>query len=123
MEKQKEELKDLLDKVAVACGKTLKTLQQKEADETPWTDDDESMFQLSGAYLTLYERDNLEDSFVQQLLILTAHACTITIQKYEALGRENWDNDDIGLNLLCRCFLSLYKQGIKDETLAKKLTG
>ena len=121
MEKQKE-LKETLDKVAIACGKTLKTLRQKELDEIPWTADDDSMFQLVGAYLTLYERNNLEDPFVQQLLILTTHACTSTIQAYEAMGRKNWDNNDTGLNLLCRCYLSLYKQGIEDGTVARRLT-
>ena len=121
MEKQKE-LKETLNKVAIACGKNIKTLRQKEADETPWTDEDESMFQLSGAYLTLYEENNLQDPFVQQLLHLTAHACTITIQQYEALGRKNWNDEDTGLNLMCRCYLSLYKQGIDDGTLAKKLS-
>lgn len=116
-QEQKEIVERTLIKVVMICRSTLASLREKEKNEIPWNEDDEARFQLSGSFLTLYEKKNLNTPKVQQLLLLTAHACTHTISHYETIGRDQWDNDDVGLNLLCRCYLYMYNRDLKNGNL------
>ena len=112
-----EKFKKIAADVATVCAEVLRDL--RNTPEEDWTQEDEGMFHLSGAYLLLYRETNLREIEIQRLLTVTANACVSTIDKYNNIPQAKWSPYDKSLHLMCNVYIQLFNAAVNAKKLSR----